>query len=77
MSRQTMRHAPLEEYLLEKMQGYWAVQVERIRVKRLDQPRAGCNWDIEMIQPHLSREAIEEIEHRIVSPARASINLAD
>jgi hypothetical protein len=77
MFRQTMRHQPLEQYLLDKMQGYWAVQVKSIQVRRLDRPRGGCNWEIDAIHPRLSRDAIEEINHKIVLPAKASIDLID
>ena len=75
--RRVMHHQPLEQYLLDRMQGFWAVQVDSIQVRRLAKPRAGCNWEIDEIQPHLSRDAIEEINLKVVSPAKASINLID
>jgi hypothetical protein len=77
MIKATMYREPLELYLFHKIKGELPGLIKKVRIRHLREPRGGCNWDIEIIEPSLPVETAAEINRRVVAPLRNSIDLAE
>jgi len=77
MSKITMYREPLERYLVDKILRDTSCGVMTVKIRMLRERRGGCNWDIETIAPRLPAQAIDQINHAVVRPMRAEIDLAE
>jgi len=76
MAKASMFREPLERYLLIKIGDQAPGLIHNVRVRRLSEPRHGCNWEIEAIEPSLPAEMAADLERKVIAPLRDSIDLA-
>jgi hypothetical protein len=77
MARATMFRDALEQYLLGKANDFISQNIVAVRVARLTDTAAGCNWVLAAVEPPLSVVEAESLNDLVIIPARDAINLED
>lgn len=75
MARATMFRDALERYLLGKANDFISQNIVAVRVARLTDTAAGCNWVLAAVEPPLSAVEAESLNDLVIIPARDAINL--